>query len=483
MKVGPPGPNPNVWDSITVTEGAFRAILRVVHLLPLLLTLSADWTSVPLPFKLTHGEGARKHLPATMPGGIAVFDFDRDGRPDIFFPNGGDLPSGLKSSPQHQNKMLRNLGGFRFADVTVPLGLAGTEYAFGAAAADFDGDGWPDLAVAELRGIRLYRNAGGKRFDDITATAGLGDRGQWAIGAAWVDIDSDGDLDLFVIRYVAWDPTKEPECKTAGRIDFCHPRYYPPQPNALYRNNGDGTFTEVGDSWGVTKHAGKGMSAAIADFDRNGRPDLFVTNDRLPSFLFLNRAPRFEELGLEWGVSVPMDGKPVSAMGADTQDYDGDGFADLIYTALRDETFPLYRGTGAGLEDASASSRLSVASRPYAGWGVMFADLDNDGQRDIVAATSDALSGQVDPSRKGPVVWFRNAGKGTFEPARALSPPAMYRGLVATDLDGDGCEDLVVTALGETARILKNPCGRKGGVRREWLGSTAVGYASSLCLR
>jgi hypothetical protein len=450
--------------------------------LPVFLLLTAEWAAVPLPFTLVHFEGARKHLPATMPGGIAVFDYDRDGRLDVFFPNGGELPSGKKTRPEHQNRMLRNLGGMRFTDRTAALGLSGMDYAFGAAAADFDGDGWPDLAVTELRGVRLYRNQGGQRFEDITARAGLAsqDPGQWTVGAAWLDADGDGDLDLFVLRYVRWEPASEPECKTAGRIDFCHPRYYSPQSNALYRNNGDGTFTNIAQPAGIAAHPGKAMGAAVADFDRDGRPDLFVTNDRVPSFLFLNRPAGWQEVGLEWGVAVPMDGKPVSAMGADAQDYDGDGRPDLVYTALRDETFPLYRGTGKGLDDTGAASRLAVASRPFAGWGVMFTDLDNDGRRDIAAATSDALSGLVDASRKGPVVWFRNAGGGKFEAARVLAPAAMWRGLVAADFDGDGCEDLVVTALGSAARILRNPCARQGGVRRQWLGSSAVGYASSL---
>ncbi|MEJ7608044.1 MAG: VCBS repeat-containing protein [Bryobacteraceae bacterium] len=224
------------------------------------------------------------------------------------------------------------------------------------------------------------------------------------------------------------------------------------------------------------------MAAVVADFNGDGRLDLFVTNDRMPAFFFANEGSgRFKESAFENGVAVPMDGKALSGMGADAQDFDGDGSPDLIYTALRDETFPLYRSSPDGFEDVSASSRMGPNSRPYAGWGIQFADLDNDGRLDIVAASSDALSGKVDTSRLGPVVWFRNAGDRRFEPGQPLAAPAMYRGLVAADLDRDGCIDLVVTALDGPASVLWNPCSA-AGVRgnRKWLGSSATGYASSL---
>lgn len=418
-----------------------------------------------------------------MPGGIAVFDFDADGHLDLFLANGGELPAGRKTRPEHTNRLLRNAGGMHFEDVTGRAGLAGNDYAFGASAADYDGDGRPDLLVSHIRGITLYRNQGNGMFEDVTAQAGLDNHGRWSVGGAWFDYDGDGDLDLYVVNYVLWDPKSERECLTAGRIDFCHPRYYEPQPGALFRNDGNGTFTDVSQQSGIAQHRGKGMAATVADWNGDGRPDLFVTNDRMPAFLFLNRGNgRFEEGGLEAGVAVPGDGKPVSGMGADTQDYDRDGYPDLVYTALRDETFPLYRGAAGGLFiDASGTSKLAPHSRPFAGWGVMFTDVDCDGRLDIAAATGDALSGKVDSARQGPVVWFRNAG-GRFEAAVPLTGPAMWRGLVAADLDGDGCDDLVVTALDAPARVLRNPClaSGKAAASRKWTGSSAVGYASSL---
>lgn len=440
------------------------------------------WPATTLPFRLVNSETVDKYLPATMPGGVAVFDYDGDALLDLFFPNGGDLPSGKKSLPAQGNRLFRNRGKMQFEDVTALSGLGGREYSFGAAVADYDGDGRPDILLSHLHGVTLYRNNGNGTFTDVTRRAGIDNKGRWSVGAAWFDADGDGDLDLYIVNYVHWDPSKKPECKTAGRADFCHPRYYDPQPGALFRNEGSGTFTDISEESGIGRHLGKGMTAIAADFNKDGKLDLFVTNDRLPAFFFRNTGGgKFEEAGFESGVAVPADGKPVSGMGADAQDVDGDGWPDLVYSALKDETFPFYRGSSNGFDDATASSRVGPVSRPFAGWGIQFADLDNDGRLDIVAASSDALSGKVDASRKGPIVWLRNKGDGKFEDAQTLAPPAMYRGLVAADLDRDGCLDLVVTALDSAAKVLRNPCIRKeGGSKRKWLGSSATGYASSL---
>jgi len=456
----------------------------------------AVWAVHLLPVSLTTGETAQKKpLPATMPGGVAVLDFDGDGKLDLFFADGAPLPDGRGAG----NKLLRNMGGMKFEDATAKAGLGGSGYSIGAAAADYDGDGWVDLLVCRLRGVTLYRNRGNGTFATATTAAGIDNKGRWAVGAAWLDWDRDGDLDLFVVNYVKWDAAKEQVCLVNGKPDFCHPKHYDAEANALFRNNGDGTFTDVSEEMGIASHKGKGMGVAVLDGDGDRWPDVFVTNDRMFAFYFRNiEGKRFEECAFARGVAVPQDGNPVSGMGVDGQDYDNDGRADLVYTALRDETFPLYRNEGGDFAEATSKSKMAVLTRQMAGWGVVFADLDNDGWKDIAAARSDALSatGGKGAAAKEIPSWFRNRGDGTFELGSGWEamPKAMYRGLAAADLDGDGCLDVAVTALGEQARVMRNPCvgnghwvqvqAGRGAVRvrvdGQWReASTAAGYASS----
>lgn len=460
-----------------------------------LLTLAGNWTAAPLGPVLVTGESIKKPLPATTPGGIAVFDYNNDGRLDLFFPNGGALPTG----PKAPNTLLRNDGDFRFTNVTAEAGLTGRHYDLGAAAADYNNDGHPDLLALGLRGITLYRNEGNGKFTDATAAAKLDNQGRWSVAAAWFDMDNDGDLDLFVVNYVQWNPAAEKVCLVAGKPDFCHPRNYLPEPNALFRNNGDGTFTDVSAPSGIAAHKGKGMSVAAADFDADGLIDLYVTNDRTFAFYFRNLGQgKFEECAFDRGIAVPQDGNPVSGMGVSAEDYDNDGRPDLVYTALRDETFPLYRNLGKEFEESTGKSRLAPLTRAMAGWGIAFADLDNDGWKDILAARSDALSatGGHGAKAKEPPSWFRNQGNGTFAPGDgwAKLEPAMYRGLVAADLNGDGCLDVILTALQAASRLLRSPCQNAGnwlqvdvrelgarvrvGQQTRWV-SSATGYASS----
>ena len=289
-----------------------------------------------LRFVYQHSPTPEKYFVESVPGGVAVFDYNGDGRPDIFFTNGAKTPALDKVSPIYSNRLYRNDGGMRFTDVTSAAGLSGTGYAIGAAAGDFDNDGHVDLFVAGVRTNQLYRNRGDGRFEDVTKAAGIAS-GDFAVGGGWFDYDNDGRLDLLVVNYVQWSADKNPACgDEARRINiYCHPRVFQGLPNRLYRNRGDRTFEDVSARAGLQAHIGKGMSVSFADFDHDGRLDIFVTNDAVPNFLFRNNGDgTFTENALAAGVSVPDTGRPTSSMGVDAQDYDNDGWEDIHFTAL-----------------------------------------------------------------------------------------------------------------------------------------------------
>ena len=303
-----------------------------------------------LSFVLDQHPTPEKNMVETMAGGVAVFDYDGDGLPDIFFTNGAPMPALRKASPKDWNRLFRNLGGLRFTDVTEAAGVRGEGYTTGAAAGDYDNDGHVDLFVAGVQRNQLLHNTGG-RFQDVTATAGIKNY-TWSVAAGWFDYDNDGWLDLFIVNYVDWTPETNKFCgdRAKNLRVYCHPKHYAGLPNALYRNRHDGTFEDVTERSGIGKFIGKGMSVAFADYDGDGFMDVFVTNDAVPNFLFHNRRDgTFEEVGLLAGVSVPASGRPVSSMGVDFRDYDNDGRPDIVVTALTGETFPLYKGDKSGI--------------------------------------------------------------------------------------------------------------------------------------
>lgn len=428
------------------------------------------WVRHDLPFTLNAGEGPRKHLPGTMPGGAAVLDYDGDGLLDLFLPNGAPLPSLVKESPRDCHMLLRNKGGFQFADVTAEAGLCGEGYAIGAAAADYDNDGRPDILVLGVRTVHLYRNLGNGKFADVTGKAKLDNLGRWAIAGSFADIDRDGDLDLLIANYVTWDPANEPECKHAGSTDYCHPRYFKPNPNALFENLGDGTFRDISQSSGIAALPAKGMSIATSDFNSDRLPDFFVTNDRIFNHLLLSQGKnKYAENSFEWGVAAPSDGASPSAMGANSADLDNDGKFDLIYTALDDETFPLYRNTGTEFDDAGATTRLAVLTRPMAGWGVWFADADNDGWQDLFISRGGVLSpdGPRGQANNEPLALFLNRSGKAWKDAAAeagfsAQPRQRHRGMIAADLNNDGCIDALVTVLNQPAYVMQQPCATPG---------------------
>jgi enediyne biosynthesis protein E4 len=409
----------------------------------------------------------RKHLVETMPGGMAAFDYDGDGLTDIYFTNGAALPSLEKNSPKYWNRLYRNLGGFKFKDVTDRAGVQGSGYSMGAAAADYDNDGHVDLFVAGVGRNILYRNRGDGTFEDVTAKAGI-KSDPWSIGAVWFDYDNDGLLDLFVVNYVRWSPDFDRFCgDAAGRVRvYCHPRYFEGLSNRLYHNQGDGTFKDVASESGIASHVGKGMAVAIADYDHDGLMDVFVTNDKMPNFLFHNLGKgRFEEVAFQAGAALLDSGAEISSMGVDFRDYNNDGLPDIVATALSGETFPVFQNRGRGqFADAGYTSRMGVASRTYSGWGVGVFDFNNDGWKDIFTANShvnDRAEVFEATQYKQHNSVFLNRGNGTFEDVSPTLGPDFsraraHRGCAFADFNNDGRVDVVVSSLGDTPELWEN---------------------------
>lgn len=418
-----------------------------------------------LDFVLNHNPTPEKHLPETMAGGLAVFDANGDGLLDIFFTNGATTPE-LEKEPRHANRLYLNRGELRFEDVTNEAGLSGKGFSIGAAVADYDNDGDLDLFVAGVRRNLLYRNRGNGGFDEVSTEAGISSE-YWSVGGAWLDYDNDGLLDLFVANYLRWDAETAPACsdKRTGVRTYCHPKFFEPAPNQLYRNLGDGRFEDVSERAGLTEHRGKAMSAALADVDDDGDLDIFVPNDAIPNSLFLNQGDgRFEEAALTAGVALKDDGVAVSSMGSAFGDLDGDGREDLLFTALPGETFPLFRNEGAGyFLDRTYSSRLGSLSQGLGGWGVALEDFNNDGAVDVMTANSHVMDNaeafSSETYRQPNAIWL-NRGNGSFvEPTSATGfaeRKAAHRGLIAADFDRDGRMDAVVSALGERPELWRN---------------------------
>ena len=447
--------------------------------------------SAGIDFLLQHSPTAAKHQIETMAGGVAVLDYDRDGLIDLYFTNGAESPSLHRSGPSHWNRLYRNRGGGRFEDVTERAGVQGDGYMMGAASADFDNDGFPDLFVAGVGRSILYRNNGDGTFRDITAAAGITSThpvygSLWSIHGAWLDFDRDGWLDLFVVNYCVWDPATEPFCggHGPGQRTYCHPDRYRPLPNQLFRNNGDGTFREVSTQSRVGSHLGKGMGAAVGDIDGDGWLDVFVANDTQPNFLFRNRGDgAFEEVAALWGVAVNQFGAAVSAMGADLRDVDNDGRIDLFVTDLSNEGFLLFRNTGARYDDASDVARITFATLPFTGWSNPVADYNNDGWKDLFSANGHVIDNiELVQGRtyRQPNTLLLNNGDGTFrdvsaEAGRDVARPAAHRGAAVADVDNDGRLDLIVTALGDRPKLLRNVSASDG----RWISLRLVGRTSN----
>jgi enediyne biosynthesis protein E4 len=422
-------------------------------------------------FVLANSTTADKPLIDSVLGGVALLDFDNDGYLDIFFSNGAKIPSLIKDNESFHNRLYRNNRDGTFTDVTQRAGVAGEGYSMGVAAADFDNDGWTDFYVTGYNRNILYHNNRNGTFTDVTERAGVGGSNSsgkklWSVGAAWVDYDNDGRLDLFVTNYLDWSFSNSRVCGNPGKRLSCPPGYYQGQPNFLYHNNGDGTFTEVSASTGIAAHIGKGMSVAIADYDNDGFMDIFVSNDNERNFLFHNLQGRgFVEVGVETGVAFTEDGVPISGMGADFRDFNNDGRPDVVVTALEGEAFPLYINEGKGFFSASTyQSGLGFPSVRMSGWGVGAYDFNNDGLKDLFIANSHVSENVVlygNHQYRQPNAVFLNQGKATFRDVSALAGPAMrtpaaHRGAAFGDLDNDGRVDAVISAIGSPAELVYN---------------------------
>jgi hypothetical protein len=413
----------------------------------------------------------RKYQPEPMVAGVAIFDYDGDGYPDIYFVNGGEMPSLKRDGPQFSNRLFHNNGNLTFTDVTDKAGVAGAGYGMGVAIGDYDNDGRPDIFLASLTANQLFHNNGDGTFTDVTAKAGLSGgmsdgRKMWSVAAAWVDYNNDSLLDLFVSNYCVWYPGADPDCIVNGHRVYCSPRYYKPLPNQLYRNNGDGTFTDVSAETGIAQHPGRGMGVAVADYDGDGYPDIFVANDDAPNQLFHNiGGKRFEEVGDDQLVAFAQDGKLISGMGADFRDVFNTGRPSIWVSALDQQTFPLFvRSGGASFQDGTARAGLAWETSLMSGWSNAIVDLDNDGWKDLVVARSNVTDNIALFSQRTnvePNAILRNLGNGRFENVSATAGPdfqipAVHRGLAVGDLDNDGRSDIVITVSNGPAKIFHN---------------------------
>src|SRR5216684_9043976 len=340
-----------------------------------------------LTWRHENGRSSDYYLPETTGAGCAFLDYDNDGWMDIYLVNSGKCDFFDPQSPL-RNALYRNNRDGTFTDVTEKAGVASGGYGMGVAVGDYDGDGWPDLLVTQYNGVILYHNNGDGTFTDVTRKAGLPAKG-WASSAVWFDYDNDGKLDLFVCRFVDFDKSKNKFCgnEQTGDRYYCVPRVYAPTRSWLFHNNGDGTFKDVSEETSIAKVIGKAWGVVATDINNDGWMDLFVANDTMPNFLFLNRQGRFEEVALEAGVGFSQDGRVRSGMGVDSADFDQDGWQDLFVTNVDQEMYSIYRNNHeATFDDLAGPMGLGSATRLMSGWGLKFFDYDNDGNVDLFIA-------------------------------------------------------------------------------------------------
>ena len=442
-------------------------------------------------FQYRSSHTSRKYLLETMGAGVALFDYDNDGRLDIFLVNGAPLgdptPKGTipqKTGPEYWNRLYHQKPDGTFEDVTERAGLQGVGYGMGVAVGDYDNDGFEDLYVTAYGGNKLYHNNGNGTFTDVTLTAGVGGSG-WSTAAAWVDLDGDGFLDLVVLRYLDWD-FDDLWCgeHKEGYRAYCHPDHFKPIAPLVYHNNKNGTFTEIGEKAGLSKPA-KGLGLAIADYDRDGYIDFFVANDSMMEFLYHNKGDgTFEDVALVSEVAVDIDGRTYAGMGVDFADYNNDGWPDLVVTDLANQRYALYLNNGDGsFNYVSPNAGLAQMTLAHSGWGVRFLDYDNDGWKDLLIAQGhdlDTIELNFPHLRyREPMLLARNTGHGfadvSAQSGSVFAQPWVARGLAIGDLDNDGRLDAVVTTNDGPVHVLHN----QTQPRNHWLLLKLVGHSSN----
>ncbi len=433
-----------------------------------------------------NGRSDLRHLPETCGGGGLFFDFDNDGWLDIYFVNSGPSDFFTPKKPL-KNALYRNNRDGTFTDVTDKAGVACGQmghFGMGAAAGDYDGDGWMDLYVTNYGHNVLFHNNGNGTFTDVTDKAGVA-APDWATCATWFDYDNDGKLDLFVSSFVQYSGTGTVFCgdNRIGRRYYCVPRIFKPRPSYLFHNDGNGKFTDVSKDSGIANSLGKSFGAIATDINNDGLMDLFVANDTVANFLFLNKGKgKFEEIGLAAGVAYSESGSPRSGMGVDSADYDGDGWQDLFVANIDQELFSLYQNQ----KDKSFLDKpgeIGQATRFLSGWGLKFFDYDNDGDPDLILANGhpdDMVETQsLKVKYKEPLVMFENVG-GKFKDVTAESGAVFKkdfsaRGLSVGDYDNDGDLDVLIINNGEPPVLLKN----QGGNRNNWVGLQLIATVSN----
>ncbi len=430
----------------------------------------------------------QKYLIETMGGGVALLDYNNDGRLDVFLVNSGKIEdraraqqSFARNDPLYWNRFFRQNPDGSFTDVTKQAGLAQAgegNYGMGVAAADYDNDGYTDLFVTNFGKNVLYHNNGDGTFTDVTARAGVAGGG-WSASAGFFDYDNDGKLDLFVTRYMKWDTAQSKSCNEPIHM-YCPPGEFPATTNLLYHNLGGGRFEDVSAKSGIASSKGRALGVAFNDFDGDGFPDVFVANDGMEEFLFHNNGNgTFTEKALDAGVALSADGSPFSGMGVDFRDYDNDGRPDILVTDLARQTYALFHNEGGGaFQYESLQAGLGALSSGSSGWGMRFEDFDNDGWKDLFVAQGHVMDNveKVDPSLhwlEPPMLALNRHGH--FERADAGFPtPVAGRGAAFGDINNDGWTDVLMSVLGGRPVLLRN----RGGTNH-WLTITLRGTHSN----